>query len=124
MAQPGQKANAQERKFNSPTHDDADITAPNLPGTPTDLPERIRLVIAEALAVDLEEVTPAKTLEELGADSLDVMEVICELEEAFTITISEEIDIDPKSTVQYWIDLAAPLAGAKKRARKKSEVPS
>ena len=52
--------------------------------------ERARRVIAEQLGVSEEEVQPQKTFEELGADSLDVVELVMAVEDAFLVEISEK----------------------------------
>ncbi|GAA7671162.1 acyl carrier protein [Helicobacter pylori] len=53
--------------------------------------EDIQAVIAEQLNVDVEQVTPeAEFVKDLGADSLDVVELIMALEEKFNIEIPDE----------------------------------
>jgi acyl carrier protein len=53
--------------------------------------ERVRQIIAELLIVDETEVTPGANLrDDLGADSLDVIELTMEMEEAFDIEIQDE----------------------------------
>ncbi len=57
----------------------------------TNLFETIRAVIAEQLNVDAAQVTPeAEFVKDLGADSLDVVELIMALEERFGIEIPDE----------------------------------
>ncbi len=57
----------------------------------TNLFETIQAVIAEQLNVDAAQVTPeAEFVKDLGADSLDVLELIMALEERFGIEISDE----------------------------------
>ena len=53
--------------------------------------ERLKKIIVEQLGVDEEEVTPtASFVEDLNADSLDLVEVIMSLEEEFGMEISDE----------------------------------
>ncbi len=53
--------------------------------------EDIQTVIAEQLNVDVAQVTPeAEFVKDLGADSLDVVELIMALEEKFGIEIPDE----------------------------------
>jgi acyl carrier protein len=53
--------------------------------------ERLKKIIVEQLGVDEEEVTPqASFVEDLNADSLDLVELIMSLEEEFGMGISDE----------------------------------
>ncbi len=53
--------------------------------------DRLKKIIVEQLGVDEEEVTPqASFVEDLNADSLDLVELIMSLEEEFGIEISDE----------------------------------
>ncbi len=53
--------------------------------------ERLKKIIVEQLGVDEEEVTPtASFVEDLNADSLDLVELIMSLEEEFGMEISDE----------------------------------
>ena len=53
--------------------------------------DRVRAIIAEQLGVKLEEVTGAASfIEDLGADSLDTVELVMALEEEFGIEIPDE----------------------------------
>lgn len=48
-------------------------------------------IIVEQLGVEKEQVTPdAKFIEDLGADSLDTVELVMALEEEFTIEVPDE----------------------------------
>jgi len=49
--------------------------------------EKIKNLLAEHLDMDAEEITMETTFEDLGADSLDVVEIMMELEDAFEIEI-------------------------------------
>lgn len=62
--------------------------------------EQMKEIIAEKLSVDIEDVTPqASFIEDLGADSLDLVELIMTMEESFNIDISDE-DAGKLVTVQ------------------------
>jgi len=53
--------------------------------------DKVRAIIAEQLGVKLEEVTPqASFIDDLGADSLDTVELVMALEEEFGIEIPDE----------------------------------
>jgi len=54
-----------------------------------ELLERVRERLAETLGVDPEEVTAETSLEDLGADSLDLAEVVMDFEEEFDLAISD-----------------------------------
>ena len=61
--------------------------------------EKIQEMLAEALNVPIEKVTPdAKIVEDLGADSLDLIEMLSQLESDYGIVIPEE-DTDNLVTV-------------------------
>ncbi len=61
--------------------------------------ERIRGIIVDKLGVEAKEVTPeASFANDLGADSLDTVELIMELEKEFNITIPDQ-DAQKISTV-------------------------
>ena len=49
--------------------------------------DEVRQIIAKALKVPVDKVTPEMRLDELGAESLDVIEIVFELEEKFGIDI-------------------------------------
>jgi acyl carrier protein len=53
--------------------------------------ERVKEIICEQLGVEEDEVTPnAKFIEDLGADSLDTVELVMAFEEEFDLEIPDE----------------------------------
>jgi acyl carrier protein len=61
--------------------------------------DRVKEIIAKELEVDAKQVTPeAKFIEDLGADSLDIVELVMALEEEFGLDIPDE-DADKLRTV-------------------------
>ena len=61
--------------------------------------DKVREIIAEQLGVKKEEVTDdAKFIDDLGADSLDTVELVMALEEEFGIEIPDE-DAEKMATV-------------------------
>jgi acyl carrier protein len=66
--------------------------------------EKVKQIIAEQLGVDEEQVTgDASFMDDLGADSLDTVELVMALEEEFDIEISDE-DAEKIQSVQDAID--------------------
>jgi acyl carrier protein len=66
--------------------------------------ERIKKIIVDLLGVEAAKVTPdASFREDLGADSLDLVELIMEFEEQFGATISDE-DAQQIKTVGQAVD--------------------
>jgi acyl carrier protein len=66
--------------------------------------DKVKKIIAEKLSVDLAEVIPeASFVDDLGADSLDLVELIMTMEEEFDIDISDE-DAEKLETVKDAID--------------------
>jgi acyl carrier protein len=61
--------------------------------------EKVRDIIVEQLSVNPEQVTPdAKFIEDLGADSLDVVELVMAFEEQFSVEVPDE-DAEKLQTV-------------------------
>lgn len=61
--------------------------------------QQVITIIAEKGYLNLDEVTPEKTWDELGFDSLDTVELIMEFESQFSLIISDE-DSEKILTVQ------------------------
>ncbi|MFW6035958.1 MAG: acyl carrier protein [Halothermotrichaceae bacterium] len=69
-----------------------------------DILQRVVDIVVEELAVDPEEVTAeASFIDDLGADSLDVVELVMAFEEEFDIEIPDE-DAEDIQTVQNAVD--------------------
>ena len=65
-----------------------------------DVLEKVREIVSEALHVDPEKITPeASFVEDLGADSLDVVELVMRFEDELGITIPDE-DAEKITTVE------------------------
>ena len=66
--------------------------------------EKVKHIIVEQLGVDEQEVKPeASFVDDLGADSLDVVELVMALEEEFGLEISDE-DAEKLLSVQHAVD--------------------
>jgi acyl carrier protein len=66
--------------------------------------DKVLKIIAEKLSVDLDEVVPeAYFIDDLGADSLDLVELVMSMEEEFDIEISDE-DAEKMVRVQDALD--------------------
>jgi len=66
--------------------------------------EKMQELIAEQLGVNPEEVAPEKSLkDDLNADSLDLFELVTNLEDTYSIEIPSE-DLEQMITVQDVID--------------------
>lgn len=66
--------------------------------------DKVKQIIVEQLGVDEAEVTPsASFVDDLGADSLDTVELVMAFEEAFDIEIPDE-DAEKIRTVQDAVD--------------------
>jgi acyl carrier protein len=62
--------------------------------------ERLKKIVVEQLGVDEEQVTPeASITDDLGADSLDRVELVMAIEQEFNIEISDE-DAEKIETIQ------------------------
>ena len=73
--------------------------------------DKVREIIAKQLGVKLEEVTPQATFtDDLGADSLDTVEIVMALEEEFKAEIPDE-DAEKMKTVGEAIKYIEEKAG-------------
>ena len=77
------------------------------------IPARVKEIIAEQLGVEEAEVTDsASFIDDLGADSLDTVELVMAFEEAFEIEIPDE-DAEDIQTVSHAVSyISAKMAEA------------
>jgi acyl carrier protein len=76
----------------------------NPPGTVDPVLEKVRGIIAEQLDIEVEAVTPEKSLtDDLGADSLAIVELVLALEEEFGTKIPDD-KVDSIKTVDDAVD--------------------
>jgi len=69
-----------------------------------DVYQKVVDIIVDELAVDADEITPeASFIDDLGADSLDVVELVMAFEEEFDIEIPDD-DAEKIQTVQQAVD--------------------
>lgn len=77
-----------------------------------EIEDKVRKIIAEQLNVSEDDVVPtASFVDDLGADSLDQVELIMAMEEEFDISIPDE-DAEKITTVQDAIDYIKNAIGA------------
>ena len=70
----------------------------------SDIEQRVKQAVAEQLGVNTEEIkNEASFMDDLGADSLDLVELVMSFENDFDITIPDE-DSNAITTVQSAID--------------------
>lgn len=71
--------------------------------------DKIKKIIAEKLSVEMSEVLPeASFVDDLGADSLDLVELVMTMEEEFDVDISDE-EAEQLVTVQDAINFVKAL---------------
>lgn len=80
----------------------------------SDVNQKVKEIIMERLGVSEEKITPeASFINDLGADSLDTVELMMELEEAFGVSIEDE-EAEKIQTVKDAVSyLEGKLAGKK-----------
>jgi acyl carrier protein len=72
--------------------------------------ERVKLIIVDELFVEESDLIPsAKLIEDLGADSLDIVELVMRFEEKFSIEIPDE-DAEKWVTVQDVVDYLSAIS--------------
>ncbi|NIR15915.1 MAG: acyl carrier protein [Desulfobacterales bacterium] len=77
-----------------------------------DIEEKVKEIICEQLNVSAEDVVPeASFVDDLGADSLDQVELIMAMEEEFDVSIPDE-DAEKIATVKDALDYIKKVSGA------------
>lgn len=80
--------------------------------TKQEIAAKVKEIIASKLTVEESKIVPeAKLIEDLGADSLDIPDLVADFEEAFNIEIPDE-DLEKIITVGDIIDYIANKLGA------------
>ena len=69
-----------------------------------DTSAKVIAIVAEKLSMDKESVTREATFKDLGADSLDIVEMIMSFEDSFGLQIKDE-EAEKIATVSQVIDL-------------------
>lgn len=58
---------------------------------PTETPTRLRNIIADQLGIETDRIVPeARLVDDLGADSLDLVELVMAIEEEFDIEVDDD----------------------------------
>jgi len=55
-----------------------------------DTKQKVMTIVAEKLNIDKQQLVGAKSFQDLGADSLDMVEIVMKLEETFGVEIKDE----------------------------------
>jgi acyl carrier protein len=71
----------------------------NSAGSGVEIIDDVRTIIAESLKIPVERLAPDTRLDELGAESLDVIEIVFALEEKFDISVPFKADQGTRVTV-------------------------
>ena len=73
--------------------------------------EKVREMLAAQLGIDASSIRPeSEVVKDLGADSLDVVELLMTLEDEFGITLPED-DVEKVKTVQDIVDMMNRIQG-------------
>ena len=73
-----------------------------------DTMQKVKDIIVEKLSIPAENINPESTFKDLGADSLDIVEMIMSFEEIFGIEIKDE-DAEKIKTLQEAVELMHPV---------------
>lgn len=68
-----------------------------------EIKNRVVKVVADILHTDANKIEQARSFEQLGADSLDMVEIVMRLEEEFSIEINDE-DAQQLSSLDHVVD--------------------
>lgn len=68
--------------------------------------EKVKDILQKELSLTEEEITLEKTFEELGIDSLDLVELVMEIEEAFDMNIEDAEGLHTVADLVRYIDEA------------------
>ncbi len=66
--------------------------------------EKVTAILAEYKEMDASEITAESTFEELGLDSLDVVEIVMKIEDEFNITLEMNSEINTVGKLADFID--------------------
>ena len=66
--------------------------------------DTVKEVLESNLDIDPENVTEDATFDDLGIDSLDMVELICELEERLDVDFGEPEDLETMSDLVEYVD--------------------
>ncbi|QWT54586.1 acyl carrier protein [Christensenella sp. MSJ-20] len=69
--------------------------------------EKIAEIIANTLSIDKDDITPDSTFKSLSVDSLDMVEIIMEIEQEFGVTFDDSADIQNVDDVVKYIQAHA-----------------
>ncbi len=73
--------------------------------------DALKAIVAESLGISADEIAPsASFIDDLGADSLDIVELVMAIEKSFDIEIPDE-DAEKIATVQDAIDYVSSQQG-------------
>ncbi len=65
---------------------------------------KVKKILEEFVMVDMDAVELDATFEEINADSLDLVEIICECEDCFDIQIPEEVIADTNCKIRTLVE--------------------
>ena len=65
--------------------------------------EKIQEIIADVLNIEIDEIKmESKFVDDLGADSLDIFQIVMGIEETFDIEIDNDLKFVDKAIREYW----------------------